>query len=155
MLSYVILFLCYLNERAHNFAKDGSMQDQPEVELSFQEANTLLKHKSRSDWRTQNGNYNPKQDSIRTGRHHISSANRPLPSPCPPEKDSPVQHSVVCLDTSRPDPSTHLAGLLTVHSQEEPDLASGSRSQHQAVGPDLENTAKFMTSTGLVISMAL
>ena len=30
------------NERADGLAQDGSMQDQPEVELSFQEAKTLL-----------------------------------------------------------------------------------------------------------------
>ena len=52
------------NKQADGLAKAGSMQDEPEVELSFQEAKTLLKHKSRSDWRTQ-GIYNAKQDSIR------------------------------------------------------------------------------------------
>ena len=67
-----------VNERTDGLAKDDSMQDQPEEELSFQEAIALLKHKSRRHWRTHNGNYNPKQDSIRLLRREQAAILSPV-----------------------------------------------------------------------------
>ena len=53
------------NERADKLAKTGSNCDQPQSELSFQEAKALVKQQQTSRWRGINGGYKPQTDSIR------------------------------------------------------------------------------------------
>ena len=53
------------NEKADSLARAGSDLPQPQVNLSYQEAKTLLKHQARSKWQQKNGGYNPRTDAIR------------------------------------------------------------------------------------------
>ena len=52
------------NEQADSLAKSGSTLDQPQAELSYQEAKMLIKRFSEQEWQKRN-NYNAKADAIR------------------------------------------------------------------------------------------
>ena len=53
------------NEVADLLATEGSKKQQPKSKLSYQEAQTLIRHKRLADFKHRNGGYNPQQDTLR------------------------------------------------------------------------------------------
>ena len=59
------------NECADKLAKEGSRKQQFHTDITYSEAKTLIKNKTKADWKDANNHYNPRLDNINTlDRHH-------------------------------------------------------------------------------------
>ena len=146
------------NELADRLAKEGSMQDQPAPELSYREAKTLVKHRTRTVWRTSFRGYNNRQDSLRfLNRSEATTIYCPRTGHCGLRAHLwrlRLTDTALCPCAQADQTPAHIlqdCSLYTAQRNqtwpEEVDLNT------KLWGPtiDLEKTARFVASTGLRI----
>ena len=146
------------NEKADSLAKEGSKKEQPVPELSFCEAKSLIRHRTRVIWRSSHGGYDYQRDALHSlGRSDASAIYRLRTGHCGLRAHLWRLHLVdtaLCPCAQADQTPAHILQDCPLHAAQRgrtwPEGAD-LNTKLWGTAADLEKTAHFMTSVNLKI----